>query len=118
MSFLQFYSVAHILIQESPPPLFLHNLTLFVCVFTQQAPERGGQSDAMYEVVSLQREMERSNEEKGRLASPTEEEEADEGTEVSLFRSLFGSFGFKYSLGHSNAVWDVFISPSVNDGVL
>lgn len=76
----------HILLQESPPPP-LHNLTLFVCVFTQQAPERGGQSDAMYEVVSLQREMERSNEEKGRLASPTEEEEADEGTEVSLFLS-------------------------------
>lgn len=42
----------------------------------------------MYEVVSLQREMERSNEEKGRLASPTEEEEADEGTEVSLFLAL------------------------------
>ncbi|CAI5635460.1 unnamed protein product [Oreochromis niloticus] len=50
----------------------------------QQAPERGGQSDAMYEVVSLQREMERSNEEKGRLASPTEEEEADEDSDSEI----------------------------------
>uniref|UniRef100_A0A669ERK8 RAB GTPase activating protein 1 like n=1 Tax=Oreochromis niloticus TaxID=8128 RepID=A0A669ERK8_ORENI len=50
----------------------------------RQAPERGGQSDAMYEVVSLQREMERSNEEKGRLASPTEEEEADEDSDSEI----------------------------------
>ena len=49
-----------------------------MCV--QQPPERVGQSDAVYEVVSLQREAERSNE--GRLASPTEEEEADEGMEA------------------------------------
>ncbi|XP_030583939.1 rab GTPase-activating protein 1-like isoform X1 [Archocentrus centrarchus] len=50
----------------------------------QQAPERGGQSDAVYEVVSLQREVERSNEEKGRLASPTEEEEADEDSDSEI----------------------------------
>uniref|UniRef100_A0A3B4GBL3 RAB GTPase activating protein 1 like n=1 Tax=Pundamilia nyererei TaxID=303518 RepID=A0A3B4GBL3_9CICH len=50
----------------------------------QQASERGAQSDAMYEVVSLQREMERSNEEKGRLASPTEEEEADEDSDSEI----------------------------------
>lgn len=39
-----------------------------------------GQSDAVYEVVSLQREAERCNEEKGHLTSHTEEEEAEEGT--------------------------------------
>ncbi|XP_005733247.1 rab GTPase-activating protein 1-like isoform X2 [Pundamilia nyererei] len=50
----------------------------------RQASERGAQSDAMYEVVSLQREMERSNEEKGRLASPTEEEEADEDSDSEI----------------------------------
>ncbi|XP_030583940.1 rab GTPase-activating protein 1-like isoform X2 [Archocentrus centrarchus] len=50
----------------------------------RQAPERGGQSDAVYEVVSLQREVERSNEEKGRLASPTEEEEADEDSDSEI----------------------------------
>lgn len=38
-----------------------------------------GQSDAVYEVVSLQREAERSNEERARQATPPEEEEADEG---------------------------------------
>ncbi|XP_039456556.1 rab GTPase-activating protein 1-like isoform X1 [Oreochromis aureus] len=53
-------------------------------LMTPKAPERGGQSDAMYEVVSLQREMERSNEEKGRLASPTEEEEADEDSDSEI----------------------------------
>uniref|UniRef100_A0A3Q3LIU8 RAB GTPase activating protein 1-like n=1 Tax=Mastacembelus armatus TaxID=205130 RepID=A0A3Q3LIU8_9TELE len=48
----------------------------------RQAPERVGQSDVMYEVVSLQREAERSNEESGRLSSPTEEEE-DSDSEIS-----------------------------------
>ncbi|XP_071059014.1 rab GTPase-activating protein 1-like isoform X2 [Pseudochaenichthys georgianus] len=48
----------------------------------RQAPERVGQSDAVYEVVSLQREAERSNE--GRLASPTEEEEADEDSDSEI----------------------------------
>ncbi|XP_044217285.1 rab GTPase-activating protein 1-like isoform X1 [Thunnus albacares] len=51
----------------------------------QQAPERMGQSDAVYEVVSLQREAERSNEGRGRLASPTEEEEADEDSDSEIY---------------------------------
>lgn len=56
-----------------------------LCV--QQAPERISQSDAVYEVVSLQREAERNSEGRGPLASPTEEEEADDGR--SLFLALF-----------------------------
>ncbi|XP_037325193.1 rab GTPase-activating protein 1-like isoform X2 [Pungitius pungitius] len=48
----------------------------------RQTPERSGQSDAVYEVVSLQREAERSNE--GQLASPTEEEEADEDSDSEI----------------------------------
>uniref|UniRef100_A0A8C4HLA5 RAB GTPase activating protein 1 like n=1 Tax=Dicentrarchus labrax TaxID=13489 RepID=A0A8C4HLA5_DICLA len=39
----------------------------FYLKLRQQAPERVGQSDAVYEVVSLQREAERSNAERGRL---------------------------------------------------
>ncbi|XP_071059015.1 rab GTPase-activating protein 1 isoform X5 [Pseudochaenichthys georgianus] len=54
----------------------------FYLKLRQQAPERVGQSDAVYEVVSLQREAERSNE--GRLASPTEEEEADEDSDSEI----------------------------------
>ncbi|XP_026178822.1 rab GTPase-activating protein 1-like isoform X2 [Mastacembelus armatus] len=50
----------------------------------RQAPERVGQSDVMYEVVSLQREAERSNEESGRLSSPTEEEEGDEDSDSEI----------------------------------
>uniref|UniRef100_A0A4W6CMB1 RAB GTPase activating protein 1 like n=1 Tax=Lates calcarifer TaxID=8187 RepID=A0A4W6CMB1_LATCA len=42
------------------------------------------QSDAVYEVVSLQREAERSNEIRGRQASPTEEEEADEDSDSEI----------------------------------
>nr|XP_046246595.1 rab GTPase-activating protein 1-like isoform X1 [Scatophagus argus] len=50
----------------------------------QQAPERMGQSDAVYEVVSLLREAERNNQERGPLASPTEEEEADEDSDSEI----------------------------------
>ncbi|XP_027145972.1 rab GTPase-activating protein 1-like isoform X2 [Larimichthys crocea] len=50
----------------------------------QQAPERMGQSDAVYEVVSLQREAERSNEERARQATPPEEEEADEDSDSEI----------------------------------
>ncbi|KAM9384675.1 rab GTPase-activating protein 1-like isoform 2-T2 [Pholidichthys leucotaenia] len=50
----------------------------------RQVLEKGGQSDAVYEVVSLQREAERSNQEKGQVASPTEEEEADEDSDSEI----------------------------------
>ncbi|XP_041791409.1 rab GTPase-activating protein 1-like isoform X1 [Chelmon rostratus] len=56
----------------------------FYLKLRQQAPERLGQSDAVFEVVSLQREAERNNEERGRLASPTEEEEADEDSDSEI----------------------------------
>ncbi|XP_071342186.1 rab GTPase-activating protein 1-like isoform X2 [Trachinotus anak] len=50
----------------------------------RQVPERVGQSDAVYEVMSLQREAERSNEGRGRLTSPTEEEEADDDSDSEI----------------------------------
>lgn len=50
----------------------------------RQTPERVGQSDAVYEVVSLQREAERGNEEKGHVTSPTEEEEAEEDSDSEI----------------------------------
>uniref|UniRef100_H2RUQ0 RAB GTPase activating protein 1 like n=1 Tax=Takifugu rubripes TaxID=31033 RepID=H2RUQ0_TAKRU len=50
----------------------------------QQTPERTGQSDAVYEVVSLQREAERCKEEKGHLTLPTEEEEAEEDSDSEI----------------------------------
>ncbi|XP_044056379.1 rab GTPase-activating protein 1-like isoform X1 [Siniperca chuatsi] len=56
----------------------------FYLKLRQQAPERVGQRDAVYEVVSLQREAERSNEGRGQLASPTEEEEADEDSDSEI----------------------------------
>ncbi|XP_069009391.1 rab GTPase-activating protein 1-like isoform X1 [Embiotoca jacksoni] len=56
----------------------------FYLKLRQQAPDRVGQSDAVYEVVSLQREAERSNEGRGRLASPTEEEEVDEDSDSEI----------------------------------
>lgn len=72
------------------------------CVCIQQTPERVGQSDAVYEVVSLQREAERSNEEKGHVTSPAEEEEAEEGRAcccsfISASVSDFSCFSFSKS---------------------
>ncbi|XP_054644495.1 rab GTPase-activating protein 1-like isoform X1 [Dunckerocampus dactyliophorus] len=54
----------------------------FYLKLRQHAPERAGQSDAVYEVVSLQREAEKSKE--GQLASPTEEEEADDDSDSEI----------------------------------
>ncbi|XP_053287282.1 rab GTPase-activating protein 1-like isoform X1 [Pleuronectes platessa] len=56
----------------------------FYLKLRQQAPERVGPSDAMYEVVSLQREAERNNEGRGQLAPSTEEEEADEDSDSEI----------------------------------
>lgn len=69
-----------------------------VCASVQQTPERVGQGEAVYEVVSLQREAERSNEESGRLASPAEEEEADEGMNVSSFSPATHSVALYFGL--------------------
>uniref|UniRef100_A0A8C7VX15 Rab-GAP TBC domain-containing protein n=1 Tax=Oncorhynchus mykiss TaxID=8022 RepID=A0A8C7VX15_ONCMY len=46
--------------------------------------KQGGQGDAMLEVVSLQRETERSNGGRGRLASPAEEEEPEEDSDSEI----------------------------------
>ncbi|XP_056269799.1 rab GTPase-activating protein 1-like [Pseudoliparis swirei] len=54
----------------------------FYLTLRQQTPERASQSDAVYEVVSLQREADRSNE--GQQATPTEEEEADEDSDSEI----------------------------------
>uniref|UniRef100_A0A8C5NGV8 Rab-GAP TBC domain-containing protein n=1 Tax=Gouania willdenowi TaxID=441366 RepID=A0A8C5NGV8_GOUWI len=56
----------------------------FYLKLRQQTPERVGQSEAVYEVASLQREAERKTEESGRLSSPTEEEEADEDSDSEI----------------------------------
>ncbi|CAG5863850.1 unnamed protein product [Menidia menidia] len=56
----------------------------FYLKLRQQAPDRVAQSDAVYEVVSLQREAERKNEGKGRLSSPNEEEEAEEDSDSEI----------------------------------
>ncbi|XP_061884406.1 rab GTPase-activating protein 1-like isoform X1 [Entelurus aequoreus] len=54
----------------------------FYLKLRHHAPESAGQSDAVYEVVSLQREAERNQERQ--LASPTEEEEADDDSDSEI----------------------------------
>lgn len=61
------------------------------CICIQQAPDRGSQSDAVYEVISLQREADRKNEGKELPASPNEEDEAEEGTLLSLTIFFFAT---------------------------
>lgn len=97
---------------------FLLTLPLFgwlVCVCIQQTPERVGQSDAVYEVVSLQREAERCSEETGHLTSPTEEEEAEEGATCHCFFmsppvSGFSCFFFPVSNSNTQTVFQFILS--------
>uniref|UniRef100_A0A8C5I572 Rab-GAP TBC domain-containing protein n=1 Tax=Gouania willdenowi TaxID=441366 RepID=A0A8C5I572_GOUWI len=56
----------------------------FYLKLRQVCPQKVGQSEAVYEVASLQREAERKTEESGRLSSPTEEEEADEDSDSEI----------------------------------
>ncbi|XP_063057023.1 rab GTPase-activating protein 1-like [Engraulis encrasicolus] len=50
----------------------------------KQGGARGSQGDAMFEVVSLQRHSERTNGGRGRLQSPTEEEEPEEESDSEI----------------------------------
>uniref|UniRef100_A0A146P6Y5 Rab-GAP TBC domain-containing protein n=2 Tax=Cyprinodontoidei TaxID=8087 RepID=A0A146P6Y5_FUNHE len=56
----------------------------FYLKLRQQAPDRVSQSDAVYEVVSLQREAERNSEERERVTSPNEEEDVDEDSDSEI----------------------------------
>uniref|UniRef100_A0A8C7Y7Z8 RAB GTPase activating protein 1 like n=1 Tax=Oryzias sinensis TaxID=183150 RepID=A0A8C7Y7Z8_9TELE len=58
--------------------------TFFLRLKQVFAPDRGSQSDAVYEVISLQREADRKNEGKELPASPNEEEEADEDSDNEI----------------------------------
>lgn len=67
----------------------------------------------MLEVVSLQRETERSNGGRGRLASPAEEEEPEEGIELSLSLSVFILISLSYlSLSYLS------LHPSIHPSIL
>ncbi|KAJ8278739.1 hypothetical protein COCON_G00058050 [Conger conger] len=57
----------------------------------KQGTEKDGQGDAMFEVVSLQRQAEKTNGARGRLTSPTEEEEQEE--ELAAVRAGGGGRG-------------------------
>ncbi|KAG7487851.1 hypothetical protein MATL_G00027680 [Megalops atlanticus] len=50
----------------------------------KQGSEKDGQGDAMFEVVSLQRQTERANGARGRLQSPAEEEEPEEDSDSEI----------------------------------
>ncbi|XP_061093421.1 rab GTPase-activating protein 1-like isoform X1 [Conger conger] len=50
----------------------------------KQGTEKDGQGDAMFEVVSLQRQAEKTNGARGRLTSPTEEEEQEEDSDSEI----------------------------------
>ncbi|XP_038142142.1 rab GTPase-activating protein 1-like [Cyprinodon tularosa] len=56
----------------------------FYLKLRQQAPDRVSQSDAVYEVVSLQREAERKSEERERVTSQNEEEDVDEDSDSEI----------------------------------
>lgn len=53
---------------------------------------KGSQGDAMYEVVSLQKHTECAAGTRGRLQSPTEEEEPEEGMSPSSLSECFSVF--------------------------
>ncbi|XP_072294372.1 rab GTPase-activating protein 1-like isoform X1 [Eucyclogobius newberryi] len=56
----------------------------FFLKLRQQCPEKQGQSEALFEVVSLQREAERSSHDKLQPATPGEEEEQDEESDNEI----------------------------------
>uniref|UniRef100_A0A665T529 Rab GTPase-activating protein 1-like n=1 Tax=Echeneis naucrates TaxID=173247 RepID=A0A665T529_ECHNA len=56
----------------------------FYLKLRHQIPEGVGQTDAVYEVISLQREAERSNKGVEQRPSPTEEEEPDEDSDSEI----------------------------------
>ncbi|KAI2650423.1 Rab GTPase-activating protein 1-like [Labeo rohita] len=58
----------------------------------KQGTGKGSQGDAIYEVVSLQKHTECAAGARGRLQSPTEEEEPEEGTPLSSLSECFSVF--------------------------
>ncbi len=67
-------------------------LTVCVCSICLQGTGKGSQGDAMYDVVSLQKHTECAAGARGRLQSPTEEEEPEEGTSPSSLSECFSVF--------------------------